>query len=224
MKRMVPCLIALCTLLLSGCATNPFPKVRRIDISEQNPERVVKRFADQIIPDFEALQSVTIHFFGRKLTGLGYLSVNQETRSFNLTCMTPMGIRLLTIQKDPNGMNAEFSFSAEIDQPKILEELSRDISRLFFDWTPASTAKLKRGRYTFTFTEKIPKVGQRRFIFGGPEARLIEKHIAGKNGRVSIQYYDYENGPQGLYPKGMFLRNKKYHYALIIKTKEFYVD
>jgi len=224
MKRMMLGWTVLSLLLLSGCVTNPFPKTQRVDASQWEPQRVVERFAGEITPDFEALQSVTIHFFGRKMTGLGYLSVNQETKSFNLTCMTPMGVRLLTIQKDPNGINAEFSFSDEVEQPKILKEMARDIGRLYFDWTPASTATLKRGKYTLTFAERTPKIGSTQFVFGGPEARLIEKRIRGKSGRVTIQYHDYMKSPQGLYPKGVFLKNKKFHYTLIIRTKEFYVD
>ncbi len=224
MKRMMLGWSVLSLLLLSGCATNPFPKTRRVDTSQWEPQQVVERFADEIATDFEALQSVTIRFFGRRMTGLGYLSVNQKTKSFNLTCMTPMGVRLLTVQKDPNGINAEFSFSDEVDQPKIIEEMARDIGRLYFDWTPGSTATLKRGKYALTFTEKAPKTGSTQFIFGGPEARLIEKRITGKSGRVTIQYHDYMKSPQGLYPRGLFLKNKKFHYTLIIKTKEFHVD
>ncbi|MEE8577894.1 MAG: DUF3261 domain-containing protein [candidate division Zixibacteria bacterium] len=224
MKRTVPGLMVFCALLLSACATNPFPKVQRVDISGRDPQTVVERFGDEITQDFEALQSVTINFFGKEMTGLGYLSVDQKTRSFNLTCMTPMGVRLLTIQKDPNGLNAEFSFSDEVDQRKILSEMARDIGRLYFDWTPTPTAVLKRSRYALIFTEKRSEGGKTRFVFGGPEARLIEKQIMGKGGRVTIQYHDYQKSSQGLYPQGVFLKNKKYHYTLIIRTKEFHVD
>lgn len=224
MKRTVSGLMVICALLLIACATNPFPKVQRVDISGRDPQTVIKRFGDEITKDFEALQSVTISFFGKKMTGLGYLSVDHKTRSFNLACMTPIGARLLTIQKDPNGLNAEFSFSDEVDQPEILAEMARDIGRLYFDWTPTPTAELKRSRYTLVFTEKSSEGGKTRFVFGGPEARLIEKQIVGKNGQVTIQYHDYQKSSQCLYPQGVLLKNKKYHYTLIIKTMEFHVD
>lgn len=224
MKRVAPGVTVFCALLLSSCATDPFPKVQRVDISDRDPQTVIKRFGDEITQDFEALQSVVISFFGREMTSLGNLSVDHETQSFNLTCMTPMGARLLTIQKDPNGVNAEFAFPDEFDHPEILEEMARDIGRLYFDWTPVPTAELKRSRYALIFTEKRPEGGKTRFVFGGPEARLIEKQIMDKGCRVVIQYHDYQKSSQGLYPQGIFLQNKKYHYALIIKTEEFHVD
>ncbi len=224
MRRIAPGVTVLCVLLLSSCATDPFPRVQRVDISDRDPQTVVKRFDDEITRDFEALQSVVISFFGKEVTSLGSLSVDNETRSFNLTCMTPMGARILTIQKDPNGLNAEFAFPDEVDRAEILAEMARDIGRLYFDWTPAPTAALKRSRYSLVFTEKRPEGGRTRFVFGGPGARLIEKQIMDKGGKVVIQYHDYEKSFQGLYPQGIFLKNKKYHYALIIKTEEFHVD
>jgi len=224
MKRRVLGLTVFCALFLSSCTTNPFPKVQRVDISGRDSQEVIRRFGDEITKDFEALQNVTISFFGRKMTGLGYLSVDHETRSFNLTCMTPIGTRLLTIQKDPNGLNTELVFSEQFDQPEILSEMARDIGRLYLDWTPTPTAALKPGRYSLVFTEKDSEGGKTRFVFGGPEARLIRKQIMGKSGQVNIQYHNYKKSSQGLYPQGVFLVNKKYHYTLIIKTVEFYVD
>lgn len=223
MKRTILVLFLFC-LFLSACATNPFPKVQLVDMTGRDPQTVTKQFGDKITKNFEALQSITIYFFGKKMSGLGYLSVNQDTQSFNLTCMTPMGIRLLTIQKDPNGLNAEFSFSDEFNKPEILTEMAGDIGRLYFDWTPTPKAALKRSRYTLTFIEKSSDGGKTRFVFGGFNANLIEKQVIGKGGKVIIKYYDYQKSPQALYPKGVFLENKKYHYTLIIKTKEFHVD
>jgi Protein of unknown function (DUF3261) len=224
MKRTASGLLLLSVFFLSSCATNPFPKAQRVDISGQDPQAVIKRFGDEITKKFEALQSITINFFGKEMTGLGYLSLDQDARSFNLTCMTPMGVSLLTIQKDPNGLKTEFSFPNEVDKPEILTEMAKDICRLYFDLTPIPTAALKRSRYTLTFTEKNPEAGKTRFVFGGVNANLIEKQIMGKGGKVIIQYHDYQKSHNAFYPRGVFLKNKKYHYSLVIKTKEFYVD
>jgi len=224
MKRTASGLLFLSAFFLSSCATNPFPKVQLVDISQRDPQMAVRQFGDKITKNFEALQSVTFYFFGREISGLGYLSVDHASRSFNLTCLTPMGVRLLTIQKDPNGLKTEFSFSTEIDKPEILTVMANDICRIYFDWTPAPAAELKRGRYKLAFTEKNSEGGRTRFVFGGVNTNLIEKQIQDKNGRVIIQYHGYHDSPEAFYPTGVFLNNNKYHYTLIIKTKEFHVD
>lgn len=224
MKRATAVLLFSLVLFLNACATNPFPKARLVDISERDPQVVIKEFGDNITQNFEALQSITINFFGKKMTGLGYISVDQKTRSFNLTCMSPMGISLLSIQKDPNGLNAEFSFSEEFDHPEVLEEMARNISQIYFDWTPTPSAALKRSRYKFIFTQKNQDGGNTKFVFGGNNTYLIKKDIRSKDERVVIQYHNYQMNPQALYPEGIFLKNKKYHYTLVIKTREFYVN
>ncbi|MBN2591446.1 MAG: DUF3261 domain-containing protein [Sedimentisphaerales bacterium] len=224
MKKTVLVLLIFPVFFLSSCVTNPFPKVQLVDISGMDPNVVTKQFEDKITKNFEALQSFTIHFFGKEMTGLGYLSVNDETQSFSLTCMTLMGVRLLTIQKDPNGLKTEYSFSGEDNQPEILTEIAKDINRIYFDWTPSPTAALKRSRCKFTFNQKNSEGGKTRFVFGGSNANLIEKQVMDKGSRVVIQYYNYLNSPQAFYPQGIFLSNKKYHYKLIIRTKEFHVD
>lgn len=221
-RRWVTCSI-LPLLCLAGCATNPFPPVERVDMREVDAQAVPLRFDAAVHKDFEVLQSVTIRFLGRAVSGLGYLSVSNRDRSFSLNCMTPMGVNLLTVIKDPNGIQTEFSFTEEMNKPEVMEAIATDISRIYFDWVPSEPNQVKRYRHRFCYTQKGPGKKRVRYTFGGPGHHLLEKRYWRRGFQNAVvHYYDFRESEGKLYPMGIFLKNSRYHYSLIIKTKEFH--
>ena len=98
--------------------------------------------------------------------------------------------------------------------------VGQDLRRIYFDLTPSDRAKVIRKKDRFVFKQKNPDETV-RFTFSGPRRLLTEKKISkGWKTRSIVRYFDYKEQGGRLYPQGIILYNKAFHYRMVLRVKE----
>lgn len=206
-------------LFLAGCSTLPFEPEPKGDFQGLESGEVVADFAEQVGTEFELLESVVFKFFTKGFTGLGYLSVEPTEEAYALTCMTPTGVSIFGLQGKGEAVEPLFvPPQMEKHQDKIFSAIGADLRRVYLDWTPPQGAdvKVKKDRMIF-------RTDDAEWIFSGRNRRLTEKRFSsGWKTDAVVRYFDYEEVNGKLYPMGVVLYNKRFHYRMIFHVKEIY--
>lgn len=206
-------------LFIAGCSTNPFEPEPKGDFDGLEPDAVVAEFGALVGTEFELLESVVFKFFMKGFTGLGYLSIEPETEAYALTCMTPMGVSIFGLKGE--GETVEPLFvppQMEKHQDKIFAAIGTDLRRIYLNWLPPADAKVtvKKDRMIF-------ESGDVEWIFSGASRNLTEKRFySGWKADAIATYYHYEEMNGKLFPTGVVLYNKRFHYKIIFRVKEVY--
>ncbi len=209
--------------MLTGCTTVPFESEPKADFRGVDAAAVVEDFDAAVGQRFELLQSVVFDFFGKGFTGLGYLSVDPDSDAYMLSCMTPAGISLFELKGTGNDVEALFiPPQLEKHGDRIAESMGRDLRRIYFGWVPPEEAMVKHKRNQLVFKSK--QNGETvEYTFSGARHLLTEKHFSsGWKTRCIVRYYDYEEMDGRLYPKGIILYNKEFHYRMVLRLKALY--
>ena len=223
MMRFLPILALF--LLLAGCATVPFETEPKADFQGLEPAAVVENFDAAVGQQFELLESVVFKFFGKEITGLGALAIDPSIPSYALTCMTPTGITVFGVRGTGDEVEALFvPPPMEKHREHFAEAVGRDLRRIYFGWTPPADADVKHKKHRMVFTEK--RDGETvEYTFSGPRKRLTEKRFSkGWKTRCTVRYFEYEEVDGKLYPQGIILHNKQFHYRMILRVKEVYAQ
>lgn len=201
---------------LFGCTTMPFDPPAKTDYRNVDPAQVTANFDAAVAKDFELLESVVFEFFGKALTGMGYLAVESDTEKYALSCMTPASIKLFEFRGEGSEVEALFVPPPLEDKREMFtQSVAQDIRRIYFDWTPPTSARLKHKKDRLVY-----RAENTEYIFAGPDYTLAQKHfLGGWRKQCSIYYFNYEKENGKLYPKAIVLHNRKYHYRLILRVK-----
>ena len=210
-------------LLSGGCSTIPFKVEPDADFSGVDSGQLPRQFDRQVGQDFEQLQSVVFRFFGKGFTGIGYLSVDSTTKSFALSCMTPAGITLFSI-KGKGGVVESVFLPPQLEKhgEEMTQSLGKDMQRIYLNWTLPADATVKKHRHYFDY--EVEEGDETvRYRYAGPRHLLVEKCFSkGWWTQCVVRYYEYKNFDGKLYPTGIILHNKKFHYKMILRLKEIY--
>ncbi len=206
---------------LVGCGSVPFEPMPKSDLSCADPVAVRDNFQKTVPPKLKQLQSVTFQFFGKEMVGLGVLEVDIENKTFKLACSTLSGAKLFDLEGTAEKItvhNAAPAFGEYTQE--ISQAVGQDIRYIYFDWTPETIDKIKHGKYELKLIEKTDN-GRIEYTFAGYDRQLVEKRVYRGWKRLSrVRYFDYTTGKQGIYPKGIVLKNGKFRYRLIIRVKQ----
>ena len=209
--------------LFAGCATVPFDTEPKGDFQGEEPTVVVEKFDGTVGHKFEILESVVFKFFGKEITGLGALSIDPSNTSYALTCMTPTGITVFDVRGTGDEVEALFvPPPMEKHREHFAEAVGRDLRRIYLSWTPAPDASVKHKKHRMVFTEK-GEYENVEYTFSGPRKLLTEKRFSkGWRTRCVVRYFEYEEVDGRLYPMGIILHNKQFHYRMVLRVKEVY--
>lgn len=215
--------VGMLVLLLSGCATVPFDAELKGDFHGAEPSEVVECFDEAVGQQFELLESVVFKFFGKEITGLGALVIDSSIPSYALTCMTPTGITVFNVRGTGDEVEALFVPPAmEKHRKHFAEAIGRDLRRIYLDWTPPAGADVERKKHRMVFTEKRADETV-EYTFSGTRKLLTEKRFSkGWKTRCVVRYFEYEEFDGRLYPTGIILHNKQFHYRMILRVREVY--
>lgn len=206
-------------LMVAGCATVPFESAPRTAPGAASPDEVRAAFSRTQKPSYEALQSVVFQVFGRKMTGLGYLSIDTSADAFALACMTPMGMKLFEVQGRGDEVEALFALPQFGEKTDLAQAVGEDLRRAYFDNLPGDDADVRRRRHRLTYTQRRA-AGRTEYDFGGPRQLLLEKRFYRGRKRVArVRYFDYREHEGYLFPHGLVVDNRAYHYRLILRLK-----
>lgn len=213
--------LALACAVLTGCATYPYPAPEPFAADGGALAEVPARFAARLAPRFEQVNAIIFSFKMQKMTALGVASVDVPTRSFAVTCMTPIGVKLFDVVCTQGVAEGRFVHPEFAKRGGDLAQVvAADLMRAYFDGQPAPEApfQIKRGRLVFTSADATG-VTEHRYAWS--DGRLAEKVRLEKGRRLwTIAYREYASCPDGLVPSGMEIVNHLYGYRLVVAARE----
>ena len=215
----VACLV-LALGLATGCRTVPFAVEPRVPVEGCCPDDLRARFAVCLPPRFQSTSSVMFDYRWHSLVTLGYATVSVPENSFAAVCLTPLGVKLFEVKG--SGPATEFqSVLPEFTQhPEFGQAVGEDIRHVYLDPAPGPEAEVRREKCAVVFTQ--PQAGGYvEYVFGGRQCLLLEKRCYQGGHLVwEIGFYEYGEHEGKLFPHGVVLRNHRYGYSLILRTKD----
>ena len=129
--RPVLFICTLMALLASACSiSDPYTRLAPAPTPELSATDLTHAYDARWPSQFKCVQTVTLDFGRQSRTLVGYLAVQRPGR-FRLKGMTEHGMRLFEIAHNDAGDHVLFA-ADEFDE-KILDNISRDIRRIFLD-------------------------------------------------------------------------------------------
>ena len=169
---------------------------------------------------FTAVQSVVFTFHGRSMTGIGTLSLDRATRSFELSCMTPVGMKLFDLRVRNNQPEILFALPFFEEKEGFAEAVALDISRIYFDNKPPNKDDVFQKGDLLLFDIDL---GDRamEYTYTGEPPQLITKQYCGLKGvETKIHYIRYADQDGFRYIDEAHLESKLYGYQLTVRTKK----
>ncbi len=218
MRRFI--LLALIILSSAGCSTVPFQMTSHIPLDSVDPELARKEFASSLPDRFQVINTIVFQYKWHSFSALGYIDVNRELKTFAVSCLNPVGIKLFELSADKDSVRTNFVLKELLRRGDLPRVVGEDIRRIYFDNVPSQEAKAQKDRYRVIFSE--PSGSEViKYIFAGRGPKLIEKRYYEKKRRVfSVFYYEYREVRGKFYPAGIILRNYRFGYNLIVRLKE----
>ncbi len=208
-----------CSLLL-GCVSRPFPDPPPFAAGAP-PAEVPARFAARLAPQFEQVNAIVFRFRLRELTTLGMAAVDVPNRSFAVTCMTPLGVKLFDLVCTQGQVEGRFVHPELAKRGGDLAEVAGDdLLHAYFDWQPPAGTPHRLAGERLVFVAADP-TGKTEYRYAWRDGRLAEK-IRFEEGRRqwTIEYREYAEGGDGLTPTGMVITNHRHKYRLIVSTRQ----
>lgn len=204
--------VAILLLLLNGCAVFQ----TRIPLELEHPPKPTLPAPQK----FQAVQSVVFSFYGRSMTGIGVLSLDRAARSFELSCMTPMGTKLFDLRFENETPEVLFALPFFTEKEGFAEAVAQDIARVYFDIEPANIRRAWRKGDVLT-VESGDENQRIEYCYQGFSSQLVEKiFIRERALEARIEYINFFEQDSFRCIGEAKLKSKLYGYQLTIRTKK----
>ena len=190
--------IVFIAFVFAACAeTDPYKRIEPAPTPELGAEEVADAFNTRWPESFKCVQTVTLDFHVETRTLVGYLIVQQPDR-FRLQGMTEQGLKLFDIAHNDGQLIK--NFAADEFDAKVLENIARDIRRVFLSNIATETGGFRSslGAAGLTFANSEISGGA-----SGTRAAILGRHgdlalnLTGDPPRVD--WYDYIQSDRSLY-------------------------
>jgi hypothetical protein len=173
-----------------------------------------------VIPDrLQVVNSVVFQYKWQSFSALGYLDVDTVQKTFAVSCLNPVGVKLFELSGDADSIKPIFVLKELERRGNLAKIVGEDIKKIYLNTVPAKESMVERDRYKLVFSERAG-AGVMKYIFAGSRNMLIEKAYYEKKRRVwSVFYYGYSQDHGKSYPAEIMLRNYRFGYNLIIRLK-----
>ena len=169
---------------------------------------------------FQAVQSVVFSFYGRTMTGIGVISLNRSDRTFELSCMTPMGTKLFDLRYANETPEVLFALPFFTEKGDFAEAVALDIARMYFDPEPPRISRAWRKGDTLTI-ESEDEERRIEYDYHGTPPVLMEKRFHRDRALEAVITYSKFFEQDGFRCIGeASLKSKLYGYRLTVRTKE----
>ncbi len=207
-------------LLCTACSTVPFKTAELVSMEHADPKTIYERYGSETPDAFKIINSVIFEYKWTTFSGVGFLSLNAKERTFALSCMNPLGVKLFEVSGDQNGVTTHFALEEFTKKGDLGAAVGDDIRRIYLDLMPAPDAEINRKKKELVFIHRLEK-GRMEHVFAGRSPLLIEKDFF-ENGELiwRASYYEYRRHNGRNYPGGIIFENNRYGYRLIIRLKE----
>lgn len=213
-----PLLLALA--LASGCLTARFPEPEPFAAAGA-PGEVPARFEARVAPRFEQVNALAFRFGWRELPALGVASVDRPARSFAVTCLTPLGVKLFDVVCRGGVAEGRFVLPELAARGgDLAQAAAADLARAYFDWAPPAGAPWERRRGRLVFAAR-DAAGVTEYGYAWRDGRLAEKRRVEGGRRVwTVSYRGYVETAGGLAPSALVIENHRYGYRLEAALRE----
>ena len=218
MRRFI--VLALIILSNAGCSTVPFQRTSYVPLDSVDPQLARGEFESSLPETFKIINSIVFKYRWRSFSALGYLDANRGLKTFSVSCLNPMGIKLFELSGDKDVIKTNYVLKELLSKGDLPQVAGDDIRRIYFGNVPSGEAKAQKEKRRVVFSEASGS-GVIKYIFAGRPTMLVEKKYYEKNHLVwSVSYYEYRQERGKYYPSGIMLKNSRFGYSLIIRLKE----
>jgi len=211
-------------LLLSSCAHSAFEPVRLSSVEHLDFTTVRQNFQNNLAVDFTISELGVLKYRRHQFPVLAYTNIQTKENTLAVTGLTPLGTKVFDL-KAVNGEVKEYSFSMpqikkKADPEKMAQAMTEDMWHVYFDRVPAPNADKWKTKNKIYYKQAWGS-GTLEFIFGGLDARLIEKRYYENNRLLwDVRYFEYQESGSKLYASKTFYRNRVHGYSIALKLKE----
>ncbi|MCX5694844.1 MAG: DUF3261 domain-containing protein [Candidatus Omnitrophica bacterium] len=214
-------LLLLCLFLgCAGCTSIPFKNIDYVALDNISPEQLRQEFKVSLAQKLAVINSIVFQYKWRNFSALGYTYLDLTNDTFQVSCMNPVGIKLFELTGNRNEITSNFVLRELLQRGDLPQAVGEDIRRIYFDLLPQTEAKTEKQKYKIIFIQPMGS-GIMKYVFGGKDHLLIEKHYYEKKRNLwSVYYYKFQANKGSLYPSGLMLKHHRFGYNLIIRLKE----
>jgi hypothetical protein len=215
--------------LTTGCPTpipkSPFEPPPPFGALPQSPEEIPQQFHRLLAPRFEEQNALVFHYFIRwmklDMAAVGVASVDRETRSLAVTCMTPMGVKIFEVVCT-NGILAKSFVIPALEEKAgpLATAAGYDLMHAYFDLLPPATAEWHLTKTRLVFTARDP-YGVTKYRYAWPDGKLAEKTRYEDDFMVwSVAYRAYTMTDLGLVPTALRIVGRTGYIIDVSRCKE----
>lgn len=211
-------------LFMAGCA-GIYPGKTVVPESVRMEEENARRSFAEDLPGFFTLVSTVVfkyNFF--TFSALGITRINEPDKEFDVTAMTPVGVKLLELSSRKGSLTCFFAMPELAARGDISRAVSENIERIYFSRVPPEgTPAGRRGRF-IVFSVSSGE-GLTEYFFGKEkeDTVLLYKRFLSAGKRVwDVSYSGYFRDEQGkVHPRNIVFTHHTYSYRLLLRVKEF---
>lgn len=220
MYRFKLILLFMICLSIAGCRSIPFKNIDYVSLENVNADHLRQEFKESLAQKLEVINSIVFEYKWQSFSALGYTRLDLENKTFQVSCMNPVGIKLFELIGNQNEVKSTFVLKELLQRGDLPQAVGEDIRRIYFDMLPSAQAKIQKEKYRIIFSQP-DGAGVMKYIFAGSQHWLIEKNYSEKNRKLwSVFYYNYILNSDKLYPSELILKHHRFGYNLVIRLKE----
>jgi hypothetical protein len=218
MKKFIVLIILM--LIAGGCRSLPFQEPVWTPLSSERPQSLIERFQSTLPDSFQLLNTIVFEYNWRTFSGIGYVDINRQDKTFKVVCLNPMGVKLFELSGDGHRVTNHYTIAAFTPYGDVTTAVGDDIRRIYFDLVPSPDARIWKRKYSVSFRQSSGS-GTMEYVFAGTAGDLVEKNYYDHSGLAwRVSYYEYREQNAKRYPRGIVLIHYNYGYRLTIRQKE----
>jgi hypothetical protein len=208
--------------LFTGCVGSRFAEPPPFAMTDSDSSVVPVRFHAKLVSQFEEQNALVFHYRWMDMAAVGIASVERESRSLAVTCMTPLGVKIFEIVCTNGVLSRSFVMPALADKAgPIASSAGADLMFAYFDLLPPSTAEWRLTKTRLIFKTRDAD-GVTEYRYAWPDGKLAEKIRIDKDGVTQrVDYRAYTMTDLGLVPTAMRIHNGSRGYSIdVSRCKE----
>ncbi|MFA7534825.1 MAG: hypothetical protein WCY68_01930 [Desulfuromonadales bacterium] len=218
MKK-IGCLLWLTLLLAGGCASPPFAPMPATPTRPLSAAELLENLWTGGERVWRIRQTVLFEIRGAKVPMSGFLRFDTGRREARLIGLNDLGVKLFDIAVTPQTHVEHFLFPELARTPGVSGAIAAAVRHVFLDPQPLVTDRLAIGATEYRLTRR-EKERVLLFVFGGPDAQLLEKQAQGDEEEWRVRYFDYQPAAETPAPGGILLEDARGGYRLTLWLEE----
>jgi hypothetical protein len=217
------CVVLCSALILAGCAGFYPGKEVVPETVRMEEKKALRSFAEELPGIFTLVSTVVFKYNFFTFSALGVTRINEPDKEFDVTAMTPVGVKLLELSSRNGSLTGFFAMPELAARGDISRAVSENIERIYFSRVPPEgTPAGRRGRF---IVFSVPSGAEVTEYFFGKEKEdtvLLYKRFLSAGKRVwDVSYSGYFRDKQGkVHPRNIMFTHHAYSYRLLLRVKE----